>query len=95
MKTHAPITPNFPSGSNCEIVGVRLRSEIDVGPPLFTSSQSEMPTDGVRIGRCDQPLKRASVALDSRPRYPQKRRLVDEPGFEKMGVATLNIYIYI
>ena len=31
--------------------------EIDVGPPLFTLLQPELPTNGVRIGCCDQPLK--------------------------------------
>ena len=30
--------------------------EIDVGQPLFTLLQLEMPTDDVWIGRCDQPL---------------------------------------
>ena len=34
-----------------------LRSELDVSPPLFTLLQSEMPTDGVWAGWCDQPLK--------------------------------------
>ena len=32
--------------------------EIDVGPPLYTLLQPEIPMmDGVEIGRCDQPLK--------------------------------------
>ena len=34
-----------------------LCSEIDVGPPLFTLLQTEMLTDGVWTGRCDQPLR--------------------------------------
>ena len=29
---------------------------LDSGPPLFTLLQPEMPTDGVWIGWCDQPL---------------------------------------
>ena len=29
---------------------------IDVGPPLLTLLRPEMPTDGARSGRCDQPL---------------------------------------
>ena len=33
-----------------------LCSEIGVGPPLFTMLQPEMLTDGVKSGRCDQPL---------------------------------------
>ena len=31
--------------------------ELDVGPPLFTLLQPEMPTDGVWTSWCDQPLK--------------------------------------
>ena len=36
--SHAPITPNFPSGSNCAIVG-DYDKKIDVGPPLLTLLQ--------------------------------------------------------
>ena len=39
---------------------------IDVGPPLFTLLQPEMPTDGVWTGRCDQPhneVFRASLVI--------------------------------
>jgi hypothetical protein len=50
--THTPITPNFSFGSSCEIVGIMFI--IDVGPPLFTMLQPKMPTDGVKIGWCDQ-----------------------------------------
>jgi hypothetical protein len=46
MMSHASITPNFPSGLNHEIVGDYVQ-EIDVGPPLFTLLQPEMPTNGV------------------------------------------------
>ena len=52
---HALITPNFPSGSSCEIVGDYVE-KINVGPPLFTLLQPKMPTDGVRTDWCDQPL---------------------------------------
>ena len=34
-----------------------LCSNIDVGPPLFTLLQLEMPTDGARSDRCDEPHK--------------------------------------
>jgi hypothetical protein len=59
---HAPVTPNFSFGWfqpwNCWV----LCSEIeDVGPSLFTLSQPEMPTDGVWIDWCDQPLKLNSL----------------------------------
>ena len=33
-----------------------LCSRIDVGPPVFTLLQHEMPTDGVWTDQCDQPL---------------------------------------
>ena len=33
-----------------------LCSRIDLGPPLFTLLQLEMPTDGARIARCDRYL---------------------------------------
>ena len=54
-ESHAPITPNFPSSSsrgNCW----KLCWEVDVGSPLFTLLRPEMPTDGARNDRCDQPL---------------------------------------
>ena len=34
----------------------RSYSKINVGPPLFTLLQPEMPTYGVKTSRCDQPL---------------------------------------
>ena len=37
-----------------KLLGIMFR--IDVGPPLFTLLQPEMPTDGARSCRCDQPL---------------------------------------
>ena len=43
---HALITPNFLSGSRREIVGDNVQN-LDVGLPLFTLLQPEMPTDGV------------------------------------------------
>ena len=48
-QTQAPITPNFPSGFNRDIVGDYVH-KIDVGSQLFTLLQSEMSADGVR---CD------------------------------------------
>ena len=50
---HAPITPNFSSSPNHEIVG-GSRSKIDVGPSLFTLLQLEMLVDDARSGWCEQ-----------------------------------------
>ena len=48
----APIAPNSPSDSSCEIVE-GIYWEIDVGPPLSTLSQPKLPIDGARSDRCD------------------------------------------
>ena len=42
---------NFCPGAVVKLLGIMLR--MDVGPPLFTQLQSEMPTDGVTTGRYD------------------------------------------
>jgi hypothetical protein len=42
----ASITPTFPSGSNHETVGDYVQ-KLDVGSPLFTLLQPDMPMDGV------------------------------------------------
>ena len=42
VHSHAPITPTFPFGSNCKIVGDDVEDdveELDVGPPLLTLLQ--------------------------------------------------------
>ena len=39
-----------------------LYSKLDVGPPLSTLLHLEMPTDGVKTGWCDQPLKHKPMA---------------------------------
>ena len=52
--TYAPITPNFPSNFNCEIIGIMLRNRC--WSTTFTLLQSNMPMDSVRTGWCDQPL---------------------------------------
>jgi hypothetical protein len=51
---------------------------LDVGRPLFTLLQTEMPTDGVSTGRCDQPLtaRRSPACLPACGRtHPCCRRL--------------------
>ena len=67
--SQAPITLEFMSGSSHEPWLFQLHGwnnqswnywglcwEIDVGPPLLTLLQPEMPTDDAGSGKCDQPF---------------------------------------
>ena len=59
---HAPITPNFPSGSGREIVGDYVEKWM-LAHHFSHYHKRRFPKDGVRTGRCDQPLSWENVIV--------------------------------
>lgn len=55
LEAHAPTTPKFPSGSICEIAGNYVHKWM-LAHHFCILLQLKMPTDGVKMGRWNQPF---------------------------------------